>query len=257
MKKIYFFAIVTLLAIGAKAQDTIVFKNGDELKVKVTEVSDTQIKYHMWNNQSGPVYTKNVSEIFMVKYKGGYKEVYGKQQQQQQQQPQQQQNNYNQNQNQYGGYIGQGRMEHESGDLLLDGRKLSDNQIKDLLGINGYNTYASAAAQRRSGNSWVTWGWIETGVGLGFMVLDILADLDGELAIYGAILFLAGQIELPIGYVLRGVGNGRLNWLADNYNNGGQMSQNISLSIGPSLVCAPTATGSTNYALGAGLQLRF
>ena len=58
MKKMYLLAFVTMLAVSAKAQDTIIFRNGDEQKVKVTEVSDSQIKYRMWSNMNGPVYTK-------------------------------------------------------------------------------------------------------------------------------------------------------------------------------------------------------
>ena len=58
------------------AQDTILFNSGDEILVKVTEVNDTEIKYQLWVNLSGPVYTKKVSEIFMIKYNGGYREIY-------------------------------------------------------------------------------------------------------------------------------------------------------------------------------------
>ena len=51
MKKIGLF-IITLIFfsnINSFAQDTIFFRNGDELLVKVTEVSDAEIKYILWS----------------------------------------------------------------------------------------------------------------------------------------------------------------------------------------------------------------
>ena len=68
MKKLYLITVTLLMGAGTVfAQDTIVFRNGDELKVKVKEVSDTELKYQLWNNQDGPMYTKRVSEIFGVR----------------------------------------------------------------------------------------------------------------------------------------------------------------------------------------------
>lgn len=250
MKKMYLLAFVTMLAVSAKAQDTIIFRNGDEQKVKVTEVSDSQIKYRMWSNMNGPVYTKNISDIFMVKYEGGHKEVYG-----QNQPAQQSQQQYNQ----YSGNFGQGIMEHDDGNLLLNGRELSDREIRDLLGVKGFETYESAYRQRRAGKALTTVGFIEMGVGIGLFLVDALTDFDfeGAFAIPGLILFTASQIQLPIGIASKAAGNGRLNWLADSYNrNSGQLSQNLSIGFGPSLTCVPTPTGNS-YGLGAGIQLNF
>lgn len=77
MKKLYPFLIMAVMAVSVKAQDTIVFRNGDELQVKVTDVTDSQIMYHLRKDLNGPVYTKNISDILMVKYENGDKVVYG------------------------------------------------------------------------------------------------------------------------------------------------------------------------------------
>lgn len=258
MKKLYTIVLLTVLAFSAKAQDTIIFRNGDEQRVKVTEVSDSQIKYRLWSNQDGPVYTKNVSDIFMVKYEGGYKEIYGQSRPAQQPQATESRQQYNQHYSQptenYS--YGNGVMEVSRGELEINGRTLTDIDVKSLMGLSGYDTYTSAQAQRRGGKAWITLGWINLLGGLFLVILDSDYALDGYGVTSGSILVGISQIELPIGYVLKGIGNGRLNWLADNYNKNGHMSQNLSLTAGPSILSAPTATGNA-YGLGAGIQLHF
>lgn len=244
MKKIYTIVLLTVLALSAAAQDTITFRNGDELRVKVTEVSDFQIKYKLWNNQNGPVYTKNVSDIFMVKYEGGHKDVFNQTQPAQQQSPAA--NNFN-----YGSV-----MDVSRGELVLNGRELSDAEVKGIFGQAGYETWATARKQRSAGRTWIIVGAIDAVVGGVLIGITDAADLEEFGIITGLVLAFASQIELPLGFVLNGVGKGRLNWLADQYNRGGVLSQNLSVSFGPSLVCAPSATGNT-YGLGAGFQLSF
>lgn len=77
MKKVIFFVNVLLISVmGLYAQDTIVFRNGDEIRAKVTEVNVDDIKYKLWSNQDGPTYTKRLSDIFMIKYSDGHKELF-------------------------------------------------------------------------------------------------------------------------------------------------------------------------------------
>lgn len=245
MKRIYTIVLLTVLAFSATAQDTIFFRNGDELRVKVTEVSDYQIKYKLWSNQNGPVYTKNVSDIFMVKYEGGHKDVFN------QSQPAQQQslvvNNYS-----YGSV-----MDVSRGELVVNGRELNSTDVKGIFGQSGYETWASARKQRSIGRTWTIIGAAGSIAGATLLTLDIIDFmLYGGGFIGGGILLGLSQAGLTIGCVLNGAGNGRLNWLASQYNKNGAMSQNLSVSFGPSLVSAPSATGNT-YGLGAGIQLSF
>ena len=73
--KLVFCLQVIFLADKLSAQDIIVLKNGDEIKSKVTEVEADQVKYKKWDNQDGPSYTANKSDIFMIKYQNGTKFV--------------------------------------------------------------------------------------------------------------------------------------------------------------------------------------
>lgn len=80
MKKLLFKVILVLSFIFLTnltfTQDIIVLKNGDEIKSKVLEVTPDLIKYKNWENQEGPTYSKSKSEIFMIKYSNGSKDVF-------------------------------------------------------------------------------------------------------------------------------------------------------------------------------------
>jgi len=70
--------IVLILSIGISeclAQDFIIKKNGDEIKAKVLEVNSTEVKFKNMNNPDGPLYSVAKSEIFMIKYENGMKEI--------------------------------------------------------------------------------------------------------------------------------------------------------------------------------------
>ena len=75
MKKVIIIAL-SLAALNVAAQDIIVMRNGDEVEAKVTKVGKTEVEYHKWSNQDGPVYTVAKSDVFMVKYKNGEKDVF-------------------------------------------------------------------------------------------------------------------------------------------------------------------------------------
>ena len=75
MKKVIIIAL-SLAALNVAAQDIIVMRNGDEVEAKVTKVGTTEVEYHKWSNQDGPVYTVAKSDVFMVKYKNGEKDVF-------------------------------------------------------------------------------------------------------------------------------------------------------------------------------------
>lgn len=77
MKKIILTPMFALILCAVHAQDTIVMSNGDEIQAKVTGVTSDKITYQRYDNLSGPAYTTEKSEIFMVKYENGTKDVFG------------------------------------------------------------------------------------------------------------------------------------------------------------------------------------
>jgi hypothetical protein len=84
MKKNHSFILETSLllfliiypVLSVQGQDIIVKKNGDEIKSKVEQVLDTEIKYRKAENPSGPVYSVKKSEVFMIKYENGTRDVF-------------------------------------------------------------------------------------------------------------------------------------------------------------------------------------
>lgn len=76
MKKLLLSLSCLLISLCVYCQDIIVKKNTDELQVKILEVGINEIKYKNWNNQEGPTYVINKSDIFMIKYANGDKESF-------------------------------------------------------------------------------------------------------------------------------------------------------------------------------------
>ena len=56
--------------------DLMILKDGKELLIRVTEVSDQTIKYKKCDFLDGPQYSKDVSDVFMIKYRDGRKEIF-------------------------------------------------------------------------------------------------------------------------------------------------------------------------------------
>ena len=70
-----FFLMLTFSSVNA--QDIIIEKNGDEIKAKVVEVGTTEIKYVKFETlETSPVYSILKSEVFMIKYADGSKDVF-------------------------------------------------------------------------------------------------------------------------------------------------------------------------------------
>ena len=58
------------------SQDTLYTKEGNTINGKVTEVTPDQIKYKKASNPDGPSYVINRSEVVLIHYKNGSKDVF-------------------------------------------------------------------------------------------------------------------------------------------------------------------------------------
>jgi len=56
--------------------DVIITKQGEEIVSKITEIDMNFIKYKPLSNLDGPIRNISISEVFMIKYKNGVKEVF-------------------------------------------------------------------------------------------------------------------------------------------------------------------------------------
>lgn len=77
--KIHLFIVplyaILLLSMAARAQDTLIYHNGDEQVVKVLLIDSKQIKYKKASLPGGPVFSESKDKIFMVKYESGRREM--------------------------------------------------------------------------------------------------------------------------------------------------------------------------------------
>ncbi|MES2680444.1 MAG: DUF4190 domain-containing protein [Bacteroidota bacterium] len=62
--------------IGDEPCDDIIFKDGSEIKGKIVEITPTEIKYKKCDMLDGPNYVTKKSEVFMIKYSNGTREVF-------------------------------------------------------------------------------------------------------------------------------------------------------------------------------------
>ena len=56
--------------------DEIIFKNGEKLMVKILEINQRKIVYKKCDNLTGQSYTKSKTDVFMVSYSDGTKDVF-------------------------------------------------------------------------------------------------------------------------------------------------------------------------------------
>ncbi len=73
---------LSILALGfatsfSFAQDTLYTVSGQKIPAKVVEINQTEIKYKKANNPDGPVYVVDKTDIALIEYKNGTKELYG------------------------------------------------------------------------------------------------------------------------------------------------------------------------------------
>lgn len=76
MKKLLFTFIISLFYLSGYSQDIITKKNSEDISAKVIEVTSTEIKYKRFDNQSGPLFTINKSDVLMIRYENGTKDIF-------------------------------------------------------------------------------------------------------------------------------------------------------------------------------------
>lgn len=74
-KFILLFSMCFILS-NAYSQDTITKKNGEDLLAKVIEVGQNEIKYRQFNNLEGPIYSILKSDVLLLHYENGQKDVF-------------------------------------------------------------------------------------------------------------------------------------------------------------------------------------
>lgn len=71
-----FLALLILIGNYVHAQDIITKKNGDDIKAKIVEVNQNEIKYKSFTNPDGPLFVIYKSDILLIRYENGTKDIF-------------------------------------------------------------------------------------------------------------------------------------------------------------------------------------
>jgi hypothetical protein len=73
---LYLLTILTFLSVQAFSQDKIYKKNGEVVEAKIIEVLEGEIKYKIFNDQDGPLYTVDKDRLTKIIYQTGREETF-------------------------------------------------------------------------------------------------------------------------------------------------------------------------------------
>jgi hypothetical protein len=78
MKQLYLTILLLMMFPLVYSQDIITKRNGDQIKVKVIEINSETIKYKDFDFQDGPLRNINVTDVLVINYQNGSKDVFTK-----------------------------------------------------------------------------------------------------------------------------------------------------------------------------------
>lgn len=223
------------------AQDIILKNDNSTILSKVIEVSSIEIKYKKWSNQEGPTYSISTSEVLSITYQNGDVERFSSK-------PSNQNGNKQQLQSQFKGYMDDGG---SWGQLRINGRVLTDNEVRILVSPQNYELYLKAKRQNITGIVFDAIGAISLGVA------GLLLKLDKNyeyLPAAGAFAIIC-VVSLPTGIILGVSGGNKMKRIAQEYNK--SQGKSYSLNVSPSLMKLDTPQSTNNYGLGLTLSMNF
>ena len=75
----FFFILAILFSCFSYAQDVIIFRTGEDIKVKALTISQDELVYKMWDNLEGPDYIVPLPKLFMITFENGTLKVFNAQ----------------------------------------------------------------------------------------------------------------------------------------------------------------------------------
>lgn len=233
----------------ATAQDVIVMKDQSTVMSKVLEITNTEIKYKKWNNQDGPTYSVNRSEVVSINYENGEVDHFSETTSNQQSTySQQTQNNHN-------GYME--AIASFPAAMKLNGRRLTDEELRSLIDEQTYQLYLKGKKKTNAGEVVGIIGLIpfitSTSVLLNYTSFD---EEDRPFVLKASLIALGvGTAMVVPGIVLSLSGGNNLTQVAETYN--GNQGSSYSLSISPAIMGCEVPQSQSNYGLGLTFNLNF
>lgn len=135
------------------------------------------------------------------------------------------------------------------------GKELTNKDLRQIFSLDMYKTYQSARKQLNTGNALLAIGLVSAISGVSFYIIDKASnneDKGNEISAISLGMLSGSELFLGLGFLFRGIGKGRLNWVQDTYNATDYTSHNA-LSISPSLLL----TSQNDISFGATLSFSF
>lgn len=234
------------LAGMATAQDVIVMKDQSTIISKVLEITSTEIKYKKWGNLDGPTYFISPLEVVSINYANGEVEKFSETENDQQ--------NSNTPQVQFLNSY----MTYKTWSLYLNGRELSDNEIRRLVGPDSYQQYQKGIRLVRTGIILDVVGGTSLLVGLAMKLFD---SNFGPSAINTPYFkaqmgfYAVGSASLGTGILLGIFGSESIENVAETYNK--KRGNAYSFNLSPTMMICEMPQSQGNCGLGLTLSMNF
>ena len=145
-----------------------------------------------------------------------------------------------------------GRMERDGKYLTLDGRQLSDSEVKQLVGPQNYETYLGAQKQIATGKVFMGVFIGMAGATVALLMPGVVAN-NKNMVKMSQISAVAADVCLPLWIVFSSIGKGRLGWVAEQYND----SKSVSFNLSPSVMRCGASPEQANLGLGMTFSVNF
>lgn len=147
-----------------------------------------------------------------------------------------------------------GKMERSGRNLELDGRELSDDEILALVGQQNFDTYKSARKQIGAGRAFSTIFGVTIAAAAVLFTVG-LATGESEVYYIGYIPAAVADVAFPLELIFNGIGKGRMNWVADEYNR--QSRSSYSWSVSPSIMRSNVQPDMAGLGAGVTFSVNF
>lgn len=151
--------------------------------------------------------------------------------------------------------VNRGKMERDGRNLELDGRELSDEEVLALVGQENYETYLSAKKQIGVGRAFTPIFIVSLCSTVAFTIINATGNGSYGTAIAAIASGVVADVALPMMCIFKGVGKGRMNWVADEYNR--QSRNSYSWNISPSIMRANVQPDQASLGAGMTFSLNF
>ena len=179
MKRVSIVLAFLLCSCMLSAQDIITKKDGTDIQAKVTEVGQSTISYKKYSNLDGPLYTISISDIVMITYENGEREMY-----------------ISQNNSTNNSTLPQGVMAYNNGKVSVGGIIIENEMLKRYFTSEDYSLFKNGKSLMLGGGIVSIIGSVVLGYSSGWMITGgkpLWGLLSGVASIGGLIVCAIGE----------------------------------------------------------------